>query len=402
MSESGQPAHARDGSSSQKTQKQSARANAPGHSTPSKQREERKQRIQTHGRSSVTRGIADAVVIKDGDLFFLSEPNGRVPLRGDHGFGLYYHDCRFLCGYEMKLAKADPDLLAATADRGFLSIVELTNPDTPTPNGQLVRKEQLGIKWERTIDADKRVLEEALTLQNYGAEPIEFPLSLSFRAKFEPLFAVRGMLNEKRGTARAPRWHDGHLCFFYDGADHVYRNLSVHFSPAPHSTDETAAHFQFSLQPQERKQLCVALCLGEATDQEEAHAGARRQPNLRHLKNILQDSSDNSLAAATEVHSDSLLFNRIVERSLRDLHLLKTSLQGQQFFAAGVPWFVTLFGRDSLIASLQMLAYEPAIAEQTLRVLAHYQVQTVDEWRDEQPGKIMHELRVGELAHLDE
>jgi glycogen debranching enzyme len=87
---------------------------------------------------------------------------------------------------------------------------------------------------------------------------------------------------------------------------------------------------------------------------------------------------------------------------LRDLYILKSSLAEQEFFAAGVPWFVTLFGRDSLIASLESLAYNPAVAECTLRIMARYQGRKVDEWRDEQPGKMMHELRVGELAHLNE
>jgi hypothetical protein len=105
-----------------------AQGAAHTHPTAPEEREERKQRIQTHGRSSVTLGIAEAIVIKAGELFFLSEPNGRVPLGDTHGYGLYYHDCRFLNGYELKLAHADPDLLAATADRGFMAIIELTNP----------------------------------------------------------------------------------------------------------------------------------------------------------------------------------------------------------------------------------------------------------------------------------
>jgi glycogen debranching enzyme len=372
------------------------------HPTTPEERQERKQRIQTHGRSSVTRSIADAVVVKAGDLFFLSEPNGRVPLGDTHGYGLYYHDCRFLNGYELKLASTDPDLLAATADRGFMSIIELTNPDLKTAHGQLIRKEQVGITWERTLDTEPLALLEELTCQNYGVERIELPLALTFQAAFEPLFAVRGLLAEKRGTARPPRWHEGHLCFLYEGADGLYRSLAVYFSPAPHATDGTTAHFHLTLQPQERQQLRIALCLGEAHDQHQVHATGQPPPHLQHVQRRLQEASDQSLAVASAVRSDSLLFNSVVERSLRDLHMLQTTLQGQQFFAAGVPWFVTLFGRDSLIAALQMLAYNPDIAAQTLRLLARYQGQKVDAWRDEEPGKIMHELRVGELAHLNE
>src|SRR4051812_26358636 len=168
MSEPGRLAPGQTTTSFHEPPNQSASTATRKNSMSPEQKEDRKQRIQTHGRASMTRSIADAVVIKDGDLFFLCEPSGRVPLEGEHGFGLYYHDCRFLRGYEMKLAQTDLDLLAATAHRGFLSIVELTNPDITMPGGRLVRKEQLGVKWEHTLNNNERRLEDVLTFQNYG------------------------------------------------------------------------------------------------------------------------------------------------------------------------------------------------------------------------------------------
>jgi glycogen debranching enzyme len=90
-----------------------------------------------------------------------------------------------------------------------------------------------------------------------------------------------------------------------------------------------------------------------------------------------------------------------MRRSLMDLHMLKTLIGGDEFFAAGVPWFVTLFGRDCLVTSLQTLAFWPGTPAATLRLLARYQGAQVNEWRDEQPGKILHELRVGELARMN-
>ena len=104
----------------------------------------------------------------------------------------------------------------------------------------------------------------------------------------------------------------------------------------------------------------------------------------------------------TDIRTSSLVLDRVLSRSLRDLRVLRARLDGLEYFAAGAPWYVTLFGRDSLISALQSLAYEPDVAEQTLRLLAKFQGDKVDDWRDEQPGKIMHELRVGEMAHLNE
>ena len=85
-----------------------------------------------------------------------------------------------------------------------------------------------------------------------------------------------------------------------------------------------------------------------------------------------------------------------------DLHMLRMRQQDQVFFAAGVPWYVALFGRDSLVTALEVLTFEPEIAANTLRVLASHQAMRIDDERDAQPGKILHELRVDEMANLNE
>ena len=93
-----------------------------------------------------------------------------------------------------------------------------------------------------------------------------------------------------------------------------------------------------------------------------------------------------------------MLLDAAIERSLGDLRILQSVDAGEEYFAAGVPWFVALFGRDSLITAIQALAFDPDIAADTLRLLASRQGTKVDPWRDEEPGKILHELRVGEYA----
>ncbi len=100
--------------------------------------------------------------------------------------------------------------------------------------------------------------------------------------------------------------------------------------------------------------------------------------------------------------SNSRLLNEVMRRSLLDLLVLRSSLDNLDFVSAGLPWYGALFGRDSIIAALETLAYDSEIAAQTIRLLARYQGTKTDEWRDEQPGKILHELRRGELANLNE
>ena len=300
-------------------------------------KQERKARIQSDGRSSTTRSIANAVVVKHGDMFFLCEPDGDVPLGGEHGLGLYYHDCRFLNGYEMKLADAKPEVLVATATRGFMAIFELTNPDIKMPGGTLIKKQELGIEWKRVIDGSKLTLCDVFTFRNYALQQVTIPFTLTFQSEFEPLFTVRGMVRDKLGTLHPPCWKENALSLRYDGIDDIYRSLSVHFSPAPQSTKDMTAHFTLALAPEESKEIVISLCIAESKEWSEVEAKAQQQLDTKNIERALQDSSDQCLADETEIRSDSLLLNSLMDRSLRDLHLLKTNIGGQEFSPPACP-----------------------------------------------------------------
>src|SRR5690606_25699990 len=98
--------------------------------------------------------------------------------------------------------------------------------------------------------------------------------------------------------------------------------------------------------------------------------------------------------------------NDMILRCEKDIAMLQTAMQanGQEmlYLSAGIPWFVALFGRDSLIAARNSLVFNPDLAKSILEVLAHYQGEAYNDWRDEEPGKILHELRLGELARMGE
>ncbi len=444
-------------------------------------RDERKQRVLTQGTSSVVESIADAIVIKDGDLFFLSERGGDVPAGGDHGYGLYHHDCRYLGGYELRIASCSASSLAASGAEGYAATLELTNPDLEV-DGQLVRKESVGVTWRRLMDGGRLRLEDAIGLENFGRAKASFPVTLSFEAGFEDIFDIRGLLRETPGTLHDPRWEGSVLEFRYDGKDGLERTTRVALDPAPARHDDRSASWDVDLEPHQRREIVVTITVREeptggdanATasaaerrardssgrqDGDEAHArgggdghggadempagtaarddpgdrvaaadrggtasgsrggtaagvpthgqeqhGDRRDepPEVARTERRLRDATEAWIGRHTRVTTDSVLLGAVLERSLRDLRLLRSRDGDDEYFAAGLPWFAALFGRDSLISSLQTLAFDPSIAEGTLRVLARLQGTKVDDWKDEQPGKILHELRVGELAHLGE
>jgi glycogen debranching enzyme len=160
--------------------------------------------------------------------------------------------------------------------------------------------------------------------------------------------------------------------------------------------------FDIRLRQGERKHLAISLAIAESEKANEVTPESQYHADFPWVRKRLKRDCDDWVAGWTEVRSDNLLPGAVMDRSLRDMHMLKSRLGGQEYFAAGVPWFVTLFGRDSLITALQTLAYDPKIAGQTLRLMAKYQSRRMDEWRDAQPGKILHELRTGEMAKLGE
>lgn len=367
------------------------------------ERSERKDRVLKAKAPSIVRSIADAVVIKADNLYFLSQPDGSVPLGNHHGFGLYYRDCRFLNGYEIRLGGMKPDVLAAISHEGYRGIFQLTNPELKAQGERLIPKDQLGVQWDRLIDPGERALHDRLEVRNYSSQAYKVTLSLGFQANFEDVYEVRGLLPEQLGKLDDPTWcEEKTLCMVYHGADKRIRSTAVHFDPPPDRREGTVAQFDLTLAPGESRQLLVSLLVTEADELSEVKIRPHQPPSFRAIAKHVQHLNRAWFERHAALRTENILLDRILDRSFRDLHMLRSHLGDEEYFAAGVPWFTTLFGRDSLLTAFQMLAYDPSIAAQTLRLLASKQGRKVDDWRDEQPGKILHELRIGEMARLDE
>src|SRR5438876_12260904 len=132
---------------------------------------------------SIHGNVAEALVIKNGNLFFLSEPDGTVPLAPGHGFGLYYHDCRFLNGYELKICGRKPEILVRNADRGFMATLGLSNPEVDM-NGKGLPKHSVEIRWKRVVSAEDLEIVDMLLLQNMTTNSNSFTLEIQFQTGF--------------------------------------------------------------------------------------------------------------------------------------------------------------------------------------------------------------------------
>lgn len=388
------------------------------------------------------------LTIKDNDLFLVTDTLGNISgCLGDDtnsSMGLFCCDTRFLSRLELQINGRSPVLLSSTADKGFALSVLCTNPsmdggarleggdklepDTEAEGNPIegkaffdfapLRADTIGINRELVLNG---ALFEEITVSNYSTSPIQFQISLSFNADFVDLFVVRGYSRKHQGKLlhALPKPQDSNCNEQnQDHAEHQHGQLHKDLTLAYQGLDGALMQSQIEFlhrQPDELKGY-TAVWEIELNTHETQKLGYRLQM-LRDNCNSSNVSAPTTLLQAkaaesseqeewrqqvTQIRSDKNTFNRVIERAEQDVYLLRQSFGKGKVLSAGVPWFSTLFGRDSIIAASQTLMLDPTIACETLKVLAQYQGKREDEWRDEEPGKILHELRLGEMARCQE
>jgi glycogen debranching enzyme len=359
----------------------------------------RKERLLTQPHPSKIRRTGNSVVLKQGALFLLADESGDVPWRLPHGLGLFYRDCRFLDGYTLTLNGREPIVLSRMASRGYEVYHDLSNPELPPTESQpSIPKNTLALRRHRFIRGD--VLYELLAITNYGCERVALTVALRFRARFEDIFIVKGFVAGPRGAAQEPIVCDGdRVVLRYAGCDGWRRTTSLRFAPAPDRLEAGGAAFRLDVAPGSTRELEVRIAPRVEPAAERRYGGAAPLPRPEVVRHWSERAEQIWLTRSTKVRASNPLFERVLQRALLDLRLLRSRLHGKHFFAAGIPWFATLFGRDAATVAFQTLPYGAAMARETLELLAYYQVTRIDQARDAEPGKILHELRQGELAH---
>ena len=266
-------------------------------------------------------------------------------------------------------------------------------------------------------------MSERLRLVNHAAVPVSVDVDLELGADGADIFEVRGYPG-RPVDAPAGRLAERRITFRYDGLDR--RQRLTHVASARRGSTArpcrscrpdrpTRAPSSGSTGPWRSRPARCATWPGPSgrPSGPTARGGADEPTGRGEAAALFPDppriSSDEGTAAyhawergTTKAVSDHELFNLVIKRSVADLRLLVNEGPGpnERYVAAGVPWFTTLFGRDSLITAIQALAFRPQIAVETLQVLADHQATEVDDWRDAEPGKILHELRTGEMARV--
>jgi glycogen debranching enzyme len=338
--------------------------------------------------------LDEYLVLKHERLFLLVTPHGEVAPAGQCGLGLFYDDTRILSHYALHLGVGRPSLLSSQAPQTFRAQVDLAIDDRSLGGDTWDPKNVLHLRRELLLD-DR--LTERLTLTSYLTDPLDFSLELALGCDFADIFEVRGWTRAGRGDYFAPQVGEKGIRYAYRGTDGRVMSTHVCFREAPAQLHAHGAAWRLRLQPQEPVELEWSVVPGDvaAHGAETAAPLAVRSARIQHLY-------DAWAAECTRWTTDAEDFDTALGQAVTDLRALYIETDHEPVISAGIPWYSTIFGRDSLITSLQTLLVNPSIAKGTLRYLARHQGRAENAFTEEQPGKILHELRRGELARAGE
>jgi glycogen debranching enzyme len=331
--------------------------------------------------------------LKHDDTFVVLDSHGDIGASAGGPDGLFHCDTRFLSRLELLLNGLQPLLLGSNVrDDNTLLTVDLTNPDMYVDDHLSLPKDTLHIV--RTIFLWHDTAYQRLAIRNHGDRPVELRLAILFDSDFADLFEVRGTRRKHRGLLGRHVAGPAAAVLSYRGLDATLRQTLLSFDPPPDELTSAMASYRLDLAPKEARPLFFAVACGAPEPPAPLPVLRAMSALQRHRRAVSQNT------ATVETSND--LFNEVLCRSMADLHMLMTHTPQGPYPYAGIPWYSTTFGRDGLITALQMLWIDPRVARGVLRRLAAYQAKVDDAASDAQPGKILHEMREGEMAALRE
>ena len=351
---------------------------------------------------SATASLADqqARTLKNGDTFALFGHGGDATDGPGGAEGIYHHDTRYLSRAVLRICGLTPMLLssAVSNDNAMLSC-DLSNPDLPENTPGLPHGLEHGqIHIRRAKFLWRGACHERLAVHSFLHEPCQITLTLSFAADFADLFEVRGMKRAQHGRRLQPETTENSITLAYEGLDQQRRATTLQFDPAPSCVAGDQVTYDLALAPGATVTLGLHITCQEGEAAQAAPVTtsflSAMRAARRELRQVQHEWAD--------VESDNELFDETIRRSVADLVMLITETEDGPYPYAGIPWFSTAFGRDAIITGLQTLWLSPKLTRGVLLYLAANQATREDPFADAEPGKILHEVRHGEMALLGE
>ena len=377
----------------------------------------------------------DKLVLKRGNLFAVTGRLGDIFPPGARDQGAYFEDTRFISSLRLTVAGGPPVVLSTQTSAEYTSQVDMTVTSTHFGGVFADPVNFLHLRREQLIDEH---FVERLTLTNYLVRDIEYWIEYEFACDFADQFEVRGAKRRARGTYFRPLVGKDRVTCAYQGRDGVLYRTEIFFpTRAPDEISGRKARFNFHLGPNEAVALELhALpslhAVRSGTSVREAADAARQQGYRPPALVSVEPESDWTFPgshpsthppaprrfderaararadyrswaeSSARIRSSEEAFNLALSQATADLKALAIHWEGRRVISAGVPWYASPFGRDALITGFQALLLNPEIARDALLFLAAHQGKKVDDFREEEPGKILHEIRRGEMARTGE
>ncbi len=336
--------------------------------------------------------------LKHNDMFGVFDQRGDI-LPGHAGTeGIYFQDTRYLSEFELLLGGHQLILLSSTLrDDNATLTCDLSNPDLPAAgqeSGTGLSNNLIHVRRSRFLW--QGVCYERISIRNFDVAAHAIPMEIRYGADFVDLFEVRGMPRTRHGRHEPAEVALNSVTLAYMGLDGRRRSTDLRFEPAPARIDAGRALFQVELPPHGRSLIFVEIGCDRV-------AGPRL-PAQAFLACMLEQRRWMRLrsASAAAIETSNEVFNEAMRRAISDLTMLTTEKLTGPYPYAGIPWFSTAFGRDAILTSMNVLWMDPQLALGVLRYLAENQATETDAASDAEPGKILHEVRLGEMAELGE
>ncbi len=331
--------------------------------------------------------------LKHDDAFAILDAHGDIGAVGSTSDGLFFKDTRYLSRLELMMARSAPLLLGSALDKTEVQLCsDLTNPDVYADGELWLHKDAVHVF--RTSYVRDGSIHQRLMFTNHSSSGLRLSVTIIFDCDFADIFEVRGMRRDKRGTVERKVQSAHSVNFAYEGLDGVTRQTAIRFEPQPAALKETAALYRLDLAPKES----ATVFFSGTAETGRSSAACSYLKGLRDAHRSMRRAE----IGTTSIDVSNTELDSVLKKSLADIRLLTTKTDDGPYPYAGTPWYSTTFGRDALITALQFLWLDPSLARGVLRRLARFQAQDFDAEADAQPGKILHEMRDGEMAALRE
>ncbi len=332
----------------------------------------------------------------DGKTFSSTTVSGDITPPGAPDVGFFHDDTRFLSHLELKVGGHRAVVLSSSTERTFASKIELTTGALAQLNTYDLPESTLHIRRQQLLASD--IFYDSLVFSNFNQSEVELLVEITYDADFVDVFQVRGSARPHTGQYYKPVTTADTLTFFYKGRDNVRRETVIRFQTPPERIENKTAIWKLRLPPSSGKIELIATVACHVEGERGRHGERNFTQSLRSRREHYLDWERDS----TSFRSGNGVFDEALRTCVGDFHALQIPNGKEHIIAAGIPWFATMFGRDSIIAAYQSLLLNPQLAKDTMRVLARYQGKAVNDWRDEEPGKILHEYRTGEMTRSGE